>query len=158
MIYEMRRKKQQMSNDDAVRVLQDGKTGVLAVCGDNQPYAVPLNYVYYDSKIYFHCATQGRKLDEIAKNSEVSFCVVAQDDIVPEKFATRYRSVIAFGNARVLAYGAEYDAAIDALARKYSPDVSADLRRKEIEKYAERLAMVAVDISYLSGKQSSDLC
>ena len=155
---EMRRKKQLLSMMEAAQILKDGKTGVLAVCGERQPYAVPLNFVCFDSKIYFHCALQGQKLDEIAKNRKVSFCVVAEDEIVPERFTTRYRSVIAFGNAHVLPKGDEFFAAILALAKKYSPNVSEDLRENEIAKYADKMNVVAIDISHMTGKKCLELC
>ena len=60
MFREMRRKKQNLSNDKITDILHRGTSGVLAVFGDDgYPYAVPLSYVYHDSKIYFHCAKTG---------------------------------------------------------------------------------------------------
>ena len=80
MFREMRRKKQLMSIEDAKAVLERGKSGVLAVAGDDDyPYAVPVSYIYYDSKIFFHCAKSGHKLDAIERQSKVSFCVIDKD-------------------------------------------------------------------------------
>ena len=46
----------------------------MAVLGDNDyPYAIPLNYIYLNSKIYFHCAKTGHKIDSIKKHNKVSF-------------------------------------------------------------------------------------
>lgn len=74
MFREMRRKKQMLSLEECVAVLDNGTSGVLAVDGDNDyPYAVPLSYVYCDSKIFFHCARSGHKLDAIARNEEGFF-------------------------------------------------------------------------------------
>ena len=101
MFREMRRKKQVLSKEECELVLERGTSGVLAVLGEGgYPYAVPLSYVYADGKIVFHCAKQGHKLDAIAKNDKVSFCVVDLDDIQPERYTTYFRSVIAFGRAR----------------------------------------------------------
>lgn len=157
-MYEMRRKKQQMSYDEAASILNSAKTGVLAVCGGDEPYAVPLNYVYYNEKLYFHCALVGRKLDEISRNGKVSFCVVAEDDVVPERFTTRYRSVIANGFASVLPRDDEFYAAIRAIAAKYSPNVSDELRENEIEKYADKMNIIAVEITQITGKCGLELC
>ena len=72
-------------------------SGVLAAAGeDDYPYAVPLSYVYCDFKLYFHCAKEGHKLEAIARNPKVSFCVIDQDQVVPEKYTTYFRSVIVF--------------------------------------------------------------
>ena len=84
MFREMRRKKQMLSLEECVAVLDNGTSGVLAVDGDNDyPYAVPLSYVYCDSKIFFHCARSGHKLDAIARNEKVSFCVIEADQVMP---------------------------------------------------------------------------
>ena len=103
MFREMRRKKQMLSLEECVAVLDNGTSGVLAVDGDNDyPYAVPLSYVYCDSKIFFHCARSGHKLDAIARNEKVSFCVIEADQVMPQEYTTYFRSVIVFGKARVL--------------------------------------------------------
>ena len=66
MFREMRRKNQLLSNLQSISILEKCSSGVLAVSGDdNYPYAVPLSYVYYDNKIFFHVAKSGYKLDAI---------------------------------------------------------------------------------------------
>ena len=74
MFREMRRKRQALSPQENAAILQKGLSGVLALSSDNgYPYAVPINYVYDDGKIYFHCAKNGHKLDAIQKNAKASF-------------------------------------------------------------------------------------
>ena len=52
MFREMRRKKQQIPDNEAIAILENGKVGILAVNGDNgYPYTVPLNYMFYNGKI-----------------------------------------------------------------------------------------------------------
>ena len=97
MFRNMRRSKQVLSQEDSIAVLEKATSGVLAVSGDDDyPYAVPVSFVYADGKIFFHCAKSGHKLDAIARNSKVSFCVIDEDKIVPEEYTTYFRSVIAF--------------------------------------------------------------
>ena len=60
MLREMRRKRQQLSREESIAVLERGTAGVLAVAGtEGYPYAVPLSYVYADGKLYFHSARTG---------------------------------------------------------------------------------------------------
>ena len=48
-------------------------------------YTVPLNFVLLGDSLYFHCATEGRKLDVLAANPAVSACIVGRADLlVPE--------------------------------------------------------------------------
>ena len=103
MFREMRRFGQQMPENEAIEILKNATSGTLAVLGDDgYPYAVPMSHFYCEGKIYFHCASEGHKIDAIRNCDKVSFCVISRDDVVPEKFTTYYCSVIAFGRVRIL--------------------------------------------------------
>lgn len=157
MFREMRRKKQQLSWEESVAMLERATSGVLAVAGDDgYPYAVPLSFVYRDGKLYFHCAKSGHKLDAIQREEKASFCVIDMDAVAPEEYTTKFRSVIAFGRARVLADDAEKRVAIELLAAKYSPE-QAEGRQREIEQTFSRLCMVELAIEHLTGKAAIEL-
>lgn len=153
----MRRKRQELSYEDSVGVLNKGTSGILAVSGEEDyPYAVPLSYVYEDSKLFFHCAKTGHKLDAIAKNNKVSFCVIDQDEVVPEEYTTYFRSVIIFGKARILEEETEKRAALEKLAAKYSPDHEVG-RLQEIDKLFKQVCMVEITVDHMTGKESIEL-
>ena len=157
MFREMRRNKQLLSQEDTIAVLERGTNGILAVSGDDDyPYAVPLSYIYHDSRIYFHCAKTGHKLDSIKRNPRVSFCVVDKDQIVSEEFTTYFRSVIVFGRAQVLDSPMEKRAALEVLAAKYSPDLEQG-RLEEIDKLFDRVCIVALIPEHISGKEAIEL-
>lgn len=159
MFRELRRKRQALPQEACEQILKAGKTGVLALQGDDDyPYAVPLNYCYEGGKLYFHCAKSGHKIDAVKRCSKASFCVVAQDDIVSQEFTTYFRSVIAFGKVRILADEGEKLEAINTLAIKYCPGESAEARRKEIERGCSALCILEFTIEHLSGKQAIELC
>ncbi len=152
----MRRHRQALAEAESIAVLERGTSGVLAVSGDDgYPYAVPLSYVYADGKLYFHCAVEGHKLDAIARNEKVSFCVIDKDQVVPEEYTTYFRSVIAFGTARVLELPEEKRHALELLAEKYSPEQEG--RIQEIDRCFPRVCMVELSIQHLSGKQAKEL-
>lgn len=157
MFREMRRKGQLMSRERSEDVLRKGTSGVLALSGDDgYPYALPLSYVYDDEKIYFHCASVGHKIDAIANCDKASFCVIDQDEIVPEKFTTFYRSVIAFGRIHVMEDVQRKRAAIERLAERYSPGRGEDAQ-KEINQSLEKMCMLEFVIEHLSGKEAVEL-
>ena len=157
MFREMRRIKQQLSGEEVAGILHAGQTGVLAVNGDDGfPYAVPLNYVYCDGKLYFHCAKSGHKLDSIRKDSRVSFCVVAKDQVLPEKFSTSYKSVIVFGKAVILEDGEKKRHALELLVQKYSSGYEKE-GAEEIKMAWNAVDLVGIDIEHASGKSSRDL-
>ena len=154
---EMRRKKQLLSEEDSIQILEKGTSGVLAVYGDDgYPYAVPLSYIYDNHKIYFHSALSGHKLDAIKGNSKVSFCVIDKDQIVPEEYTTYFRSVIVFGTAKLLELESAKLQAMEILAAKYSPE-QVQGRKQEIEKSINHLCMIELSIDHMSGKEAIDL-
>ena len=158
MFREMRRKKQALSLEECTAILNSGTSGVLAVAGDDDyPYAVPISYVYDSSKLYFHCAKAGHKLDAIRRNSKVSFCVIDKDQIVPEEYTSYFRSVIVFGNIRILENDQEKWAAIEKLAIKYAPNDNAANRENAIDREWAPLCVLEMSIDHMTGKEAIEL-
>lgn len=153
----MRRFKQQLTDDQVVEVLKRGKTGILAVIGDGgYPYTVPINYVYADGCIYMHSAMAGHKIDALRADDKASFCVIDADDVVPSDYSTNFRSVVAFGRARIMEDAEAKEAALRLLGDKYNPDQPEALDR-EVAKGFERLHMIEFEIEHVTGKQSKEL-
>lgn len=153
----MRRIKQQLAQEECEKILERGRTGVLAVLGDDgYPYTVPINYYYTDGKIYLHCAKSGHKLDAIRSNPKVSFCVVERDDILQEKFTTLFKSAVAFGKAEILADKEEMRSSVTALAEKYCSDFLDEVPA-EVERGFDILCMIKINIEHLTGKQGKEL-
>ena len=154
---ELRRKKQQLPEEACRAILARGTSGVLAVAGDGGwPYAVPLSYVYDGERIFFHCALSGHKLDAIARDDRVSFCVIDRDDVQPETYTTHFASVIVFGRARVLDEPGEKRRALEKLAARYSPEQE-EGRTREISRLFDRVCMLELRIEHMSGKQAREL-
>ncbi len=157
MFRKMRRYKQQMTDEEARGVLERGKTGIMAVNGDDgYPYTVPINYVYADGKIYMHSALEGHKIDAIQANDKVSFCVIDADDVVPADYSTNFISVIAFGRARILTDETEKERSLRLLGDKYNPGQDEALD-DEVRKFFKRVHMIEITIEHLTGKKSKEL-
>ena len=107
---------------------------MLALQGDGgYPYAVPVNYVYEDGKLWLHGVKSGHKSDAIWRDPKVSFFVAETDQLVPEALTTCFRSVIAFGKVRILEDPEEVFAAIRKLGLQLNPDedaVEKEIRRE----------------------------
>lgn len=153
MFRDMRRFKQALTENECIEILNNNTNGVLALSGDEgYPYAVPLSYVYFDGCIYFHSASEGHKIDSIKRNGKASFCVVAEDNIVSEKFTTYFKSVIAFGRVELIEDEKEKINALMLLAKKYSPCEAVDSAKKEIDGSLKRVKILKLNIEHLSGK------
>ena len=158
MFREMRRKNQAMRPEDCERVLLRGTSGVLALAGDEDyPYAVPLSYVCCGETLYFPCAKAGHKLDAVRRHEKASFCVIDQDNVIPEEYTTYFRSVIAFGRVREVTEAEELRRAICLLAEKYAPQESEAHRDHAVEKEMPALCMLSLKIEHLTGKEAIEL-
>lgn len=154
----MRRTKQILTSKECIEILERGTSGILAVRGDNDyPYTIPLNYTYIDNKIFFHSAKAGHKIDAIINNSKVSFCVIDQDQIVPEEYTSYFRSVVIFGKVRILENIIEIRNALEILAMKYSSSQTEEHRSHAIEKDLKMVCIIELSIEHLSGKEAIEL-
>jgi len=151
MFREMRRIKQQTSDEECIDILKNAKRGVLAVLGDDDyPYAVPLNYVYNEGHIYFHCAKSGHKLDAIRKHSKVSFCVLNEGVQEENDWWYHFASVIVFGRIREVPDDDELERYLRLLGSKYFP--GAEHLEKEM-KSAPNAVVLDLQIEHMTGKK-----
>ena len=154
---EMRRKRQQLSEEESISILKKATAGTLALLGDNDyPYAVPISYVYADGRLYFHSALSGHKVDAIRKSDKASFCVIEQDDVQPKKYTTFFRSVIAFGRIHIIEDEQEKLKMARMLGNRYNPNDEESLQ-KELEQGLSRMLMIRFDIEHLTGKEAIEL-
>ena len=157
MFRKMRRFKQELSSESTIKILESGSHGTLAVLGDEgYPYAVPLSYVYTDGRLYFHCAPDGHKLDALRNSDKASFCVVARDEVIPERLTTIYASAIAFGKAKIIEDVSEKRRALELLSEKYTPAYQGK-SDEAVSSAWDRVCVVAFEIEHLSGKASMDI-
>ncbi|MCR5394892.1 MAG: NimIJ family nitroimidazole resistance protein [Bacteroidales bacterium] len=154
---EMRRKRQQLSDAESISILEQSTSGTLALLGDGDyPYAVPISYVYNDGKLYFHSALAGHKVDAIRRCDKASFCVIAKDDVQPERYTTFFRSVIAFGKIHIIDDEAEKMETARMFGNRYNPNDDESLRQ-ELEKGLSHMLMIRFDIEHLTGKEAIEL-
>lgn len=123
MFRDMRRIKQQLPDNEALDILKNNSTCVMALAGDEgYPYALPISYAYIDGKIYMHGAMQGHKIDAIKNCNKVSLCIVNDDTVIEEKYTNKYKSVIIFGTARLIDDLAEATERCRAMAEIICPN------------------------------------
>lgn len=149
---------------DIESILERCRIGRLATAGaDGYPYITPLNYVYWQGSLYFHCAHKGEKMDNLLRDPRVCFEVdiplaYKGTDFDPQGPACQvhqfYHSAIVRGRAEVVVDITEKVAALNALMASH--EGVADFARitAELPEVAA-CAVVAVRIERLSGK--SDL-
>ena len=152
----MRRFKQLLDGQATKEILNNATNGVLSlVDSDGEPYGVPISYAYDgDRNIYFHSAVKGHKIECIEADSRCSFCVVAQDLIVPDEFTTYFRSVIVKGRIHAVGSHDEMMKGLLLLCVKYSPGIDPEA---EISKCIRHVSVLRLDIDSMTGKESIEL-
>lgn len=146
----MRRNDRQLTEQEATQILERGEYGILStVCTDGTPYGLPVSYAYQDGVIYFHCAKDvGLKIENITAQPKVCFTVVGQTEVLPEAFATRYESAIAFGATQK---ALDKRKGLILLQEKYSPDYS-ETGAQYIEQSLDRVEVYEIKVESLAGK------
>jgi len=97
----------QINNTRCEEMIRGTYHGVLVMCDNRKPYAVPMNHGFMKGRFYFHCAKEGRKLEVIRKNPQVSYVVKkyygSEEDFQDSmRCHGQWESVIAYGRAHVV--------------------------------------------------------
>jgi nitroimidazol reductase NimA-like FMN-containing flavoprotein (pyridoxamine 5'-phosphate oxidase superfamily) len=148
----IRRKDRELGEAEALQLLQEAEWGVLAtVDAKGWPYAVPVNHALVDGDLIIHCATAGHKLDNLAFNPKISYCAVTQAETLPLELATRYASVIVFGQAELVSEGGEKRRLLRALGLRFAAE-HAEMVDREIDRDLFRTAVLRIRIERATGK------
>lgn len=140
----MRRKDRQMPPNFAHQVIDKAQYGVVSMIDGENTYSVPLSIVRSGDVLYFHSAKQGRKVDVLARNANVTVVFVG-DKRVPENyssdeleemnkdasmavklisnvFTTEFESTIVTGVAKLVDNEEEKITAMRLICEKYTPN------------------------------------
>ena len=150
----VRRQDRLIGPEEAITLLQEGEYGVLSMQTPDAKgaYGIPINYVWdKDRSIYIHCAPVGEKLQAIDCNPNVSFTVVGQTKVKPNKFTTAYESIVIKCHAYRHLPKEEKLYALEIFMRKYCPN-DIVTGRKMAAKSFFRTEIVRLDIIEISGK------
>jgi len=98
----------------------------LGLVDDSKPYVVPLSFGFDGKYIYFHSATEGRKVEILLhKNKRVCVEFEQHVELIKERkacgYGVRYLTVIGDGFAEPVHDVAEKNYALNQLMRHYEP-------------------------------------
>jgi len=153
MFREIARKKQALPQDRITEMLIGEKRGVLSVLGENgYPYGFPINYWYNEENgfLYFHSGKKGHKVDAIAADNRVSFCVYDQGYRKDGEWALIISSVIVFGKL----YPVEDHEKAMGICRSFSLKYTQDIEyiESEIQKFGNATLCYELRPEHITGK------
>lgn len=154
----MRRWKKEIKDRTViVELLNTCHVGRLGTIGkDGYPMVKPLNFAYYDGKIYFHTAKEGEKIEDIKRDNRVCFEVDLPIAYVkgtmadPCKAEYLYRSVIIKGKAYIVENKDERIFALRCLMKNYQPEGGCG---DFLEEKLQITGIVRIDIEEMVGKE-----
>ena len=155
MFRNMRRFKQQISDEQCIQILKEQPRGVLSMLGDDDyPYGIPLDHWYCEEngKLYFHCARTGHKLDAVRKHNKVSYCVHDQGFRKEGDWTLNINSVVIFGRIRIVD-DTEDDLRrriATGLCRKFTDDEA--FLQRELTHALPRAAFLELTPEHMTGK------
>jgi nitroimidazol reductase NimA-like FMN-containing flavoprotein (pyridoxamine 5'-phosphate oxidase superfamily) len=147
------------------RFLTEKRVGTLSMCETaERPYALPVNYVYWNSKIYIHGMGSGKKNVVLAASPSVCFTVFEEfgtvADPVPAKCDTAYLSVVIFGKAVLVQDVEEKTQVLAQFLEKFMPQFfKTPLSTQFVDKYRSSfdnnaVAVYAIDPEDLTAKEN----
>jgi nitroimidazol reductase NimA-like FMN-containing flavoprotein (pyridoxamine 5'-phosphate oxidase superfamily) len=127
----MRRKDREITSlNEIVEIIDKCDVCRIALSENNIPYIVPMNFGFevIDKTItlYFHCASDGKKLDILRKNNNVCFEMDCGHELLEGKnacsYSMKYESVIGNAIAEFITDINEKEHALNMLMKKYTSD------------------------------------
>jgi len=120
----MRRKDRETVNEKVmVSIIKKAIVCRVAMCWQDEPYVIPMNFGYRDNCIFLHSAREGRKLDILRNNDKVCIEFDVDVELVQSQEACntdmKYKSVLVFGKAVILKDIAEKKKALDIIMHHY---------------------------------------
>lgn len=148
---------QKMDLEGMVALLESQSIGRLGMDNNGRPYIVPLHYLYETGKIYFHSRKDGLKISCLLANPQVCFevdeLISIRSGAIACDFSTKYRSVLAFGTARIMEESAEKAAVTNRLVEKYARGNNFKTPSQEA---LAKVAIVEISVTGMTGKARED--
>ena len=157
MFRKIRKVKNEISIEDAQKILEKAPRGVIALNGDEGfPYGLPLNF-YYDkelNQIYFHGAKKGYKIDCIEKSPKASFTAMLEEGLSEDGWSMNVSSVIAYGLVEEIENPDFARDAMIKMAEKYYPN--RELIDENMEMNFKNTKMLVFHVKHMSGKRINE--
>ena len=151
----MRRKEKEITNRSEIdTILKGAQVCRLALARENEPYLVPVFFGYDGSRLYFHTAREGRKLDFIAANSRVCFEVELNVNLAPDsseacRWSVSFESVIGYGKVIEMLTPEEKEYGLNQIMLHYSGK-----KWRYKSEVLKRTRVWCVEIESITGKRS----
>jgi len=154
----MRRREREIKNRETITaILEQSPVGRIATVNRKGfPVIKPVNFVYWDGKIYIHSSRRGEKMTDIRRGSFVCFevdepiaYVAAQGPACQASYY--YRSIVAKGRAALVSHRNKKLKILKRMMEKYQPEGGYEGIPEEL---LIKTAVIEIVPSEITGKEN----
>ncbi|MBY9001614.1 MAG: pyridoxamine 5'-phosphate oxidase family protein [Candidatus Heimdallarchaeota archaeon] len=152
------RRKEKAITDIAImkKILLEVKYITIALCKENQPYLVSLSHGYDPEKnrIYFHCASEGKKMEYLKENNVVWGQAVVDKGYIQGACDHLYATAQFKGKVSFVTDFEEKKAALISMVHKLDDNPEAIIEKQLTKESVSRITIGRIDVEYMSGKEA----
>lgn len=156
---DIRRKEKAITNkEDLYKILKNTNYITIALCKDNTPYLVSLSHGFDEQKncIYFHCASEGKKIDYLESNPIVWGQVILDQGYIEGECDHKYASVQFKGSVIFITDFNEKVHALTVMTKQIDKNFKSTIEKHFKKHSIEKVHMGKINIDYLSGKKHKE--
>lgn len=142
---------------DILAILDKCEIMRIGLSVDDKPYIVPMNFAYeqIDGRIfiYFHCASEGKKLDIIERNNNVCFeadcSYKTLEGSTACEWSAEFESVIGEGTIAKLTDETQKISALDIFMKRYGYAGKPNYKQTELD----AVTILKISVASITGKR-----
>ncbi len=152
-----RKEKEIIEKEEMIKILETAQYITIAMCEDNEPYLAMLSHGYDRDRhcIYFHCATDGKKIDILSSNNLVWGQALIDKGYVQGACDHLYATTQFKGRVTFIEDNEEKVHALKTMIRALDNNPEKLMAEQITDKSVARVGVGRIDIEYMSGKKAN---
>jgi uncharacterized protein len=149
----MRRSEREITDlSEIEEILRKARVVHIGLADEGAPHVVPMEFGYAAGRLYLHSAPEGRKIDLLRRNPNVSFAAHIDHEVIPGviacKWSSKYRSVMGKGKASFVEERQDKIRALDTIMEKFASGPF-----QYSDESLARTAVIQIEIESMTGKK-----
>jgi nitroimidazol reductase NimA-like FMN-containing flavoprotein (pyridoxamine 5'-phosphate oxidase superfamily) len=153
----MRRKDKEITDANEMKIiLKKARYVTVAMCLNDEPYLATLSHGYDESNncIYFHCATEGKKINILQANNRVWGQALIDRGYVQGSCDHLYATAQFSGRVTFVEDVAEKEHALKVMINSLDDNPEEIIQKQMLPDSVKKVTIGRVDIEHMSGKKA----
>ncbi|MCK5140685.1 MAG: pyridoxamine 5'-phosphate oxidase family protein [Candidatus Heimdallarchaeaceae archaeon] len=154
------RRKEKAITDEKIlkKILSEVAYVTIALCKDNQPYLVSLSHGYDPDRncIYFHCASEGKKIDYLKENNVVWGQAIIDKGYIQGSCDHLYATTQFKGKVTFVNDFEEKKEILINMVHKLDDNPDVLIEKQLTQQSISKITVGRIDIEYMSGKEAKE--